>query len=153
LKSLAREYRNASVISLRQEFALLPLTEELFDELAAMKGNQQEIRDEQFFYLCSRTIEAGKLFSLQTPIAYVEMDYFGGVGTQGAVVWVSGELIFGPAVTAEQDALVGNRSEFAINAALRRIEVTKGNCLDEFEAIGLDARRSNEDWVKTQRDF
>ncbi|MFN0111717.1 MAG: hypothetical protein ACKVZH_22905 [Blastocatellia bacterium] len=153
MKSLTRKYQNASVISLCQGFALLPLTEELFDELAAMKNNQQEVRDEQFFYLCSRTIEAGKLFSLQTPIAYVETDYFGGVGTQGSVVWVSGELIFGPVVTAEQGTLVGDRSEYAINAALRRIGATKENCLDEFEAIGLDARRSNDDWIKKQRDL
>ena len=148
LRLMAQSYRSAFVISLDQGFAILPLTKELFDELGVANGNQQEVQDERFLYLCSRTFQAGQLFSQKIPTAYVETDYFGGSGSQGAAVWANGELIFRPAGTEEG---VDNPSETVINAALQKIGVVKGNCLDEFEAVGLGTHRSNEDWIDTQR--
>lgn len=150
---LAGRYRNARIVSLRQQFALLPLTEDLFDELAITNDDQQDARDDRFLYLCSRTIRTARLFSLTTPIAYVETDYFGGIGSQGAVAWVNEELIFGPAVTTDKILILGNPSEAAINAALQKIGAVKGNSFDEFEALGLGTHRSNEDWLEDQEDL
>lgn len=150
---LAGRYRNAQVVSLRQKFALLLLTEDLFDELAVASDDHQNVRDDRFLYLCSRTIRVAKFFSLKTPVAYVETDYFGGIGSQGAAVWANGELIFGPTVSASREGWADDHSGAVINIALQRIGVTKDGCSDEFEAIGLGTYRSNQDWLKNQKDL
>ena len=35
-------------------------------------------------------------WSAAGPVAYVEADYFGGVGSQRAVLWLRGEVVLGP---------------------------------------------------------
>jgi hypothetical protein len=79
------------------------------------------------------------------PLAYVEADYFGGVGTQGAAVWDSGRLAFGPVFIGE--AVPVPASGTPISQALARLGVARGGHHDEFEAAGLDRERDTEDWL------
>jgi hypothetical protein len=82
-------------------------------------------------------------------LAYVETEYFGGRGFQGAVVWANGQLIFGPALTGDrEDFQTDNLPDNAINIALRILGVLKGNSHDEFDAIGLGKHRNNEGWIE-----
>jgi hypothetical protein len=70
-------------------------------------------------------------------VAYVETEYFGGVGTQAAAVWENGRTILGP-----KQADIG-----PINDALRLLGVACTQTQDEFAVAGLDRHRETEDWL------
>lgn len=67
-------------------------------------------------------------------LAYIETDYFGGVGGQGALVLRYKQEIMPPTWND-----VG-----AINDALKLLGVKRDDCLDEFDAFGLGQFRDNE---------
>jgi hypothetical protein len=67
----------------------------------------------------------------QLPVAYIETDYFGGMGSQAAVVWQEGLLVF---------------STDSINEALVRLGIVADPGQDEFDTVGLGRWRSNEKW-------
>lgn len=75
----------------------------------------------------------GAWLSLRGAVAYVETNYFGGAGDQGACAWREGARIYGPR----------RADEGVINEALAAIGVVRGSG-DEFKALGLHERRSNE---------
>lgn len=74
-------------------------------------------------------------FSHLGPIAYVETDYFGGKGGQGAVVYAHGEELMPPKWSKGG----------TINAALALLGVPKPFFCDRFAALGLMRFRSNDD--------
>ena len=76
--------------------------------------------------------------SKTTPVAFVETDYFGGRGTQGATVYRDGKCVMDP-VSGDQGQ---------INAALRMLGVSAKGCFDEFEAAGLVRHRNNDAWIE-----
>lgn len=72
-------------------------------------------------------------------MAWVSSDYFGGVGEQEAAVWSNGNKIcFDPGYGK-------------INAALSLIGVIKTDDNDEFDSLGLGAKRDN-GWLKSKED-
>ncbi len=73
---------------------------------------------------------------VQSPLAYVEAEYFGGEGTQAHALIVGGALI--------RPAMVSSN---AINDALHYLGVTKGEFRDEFEAAGLGEHRDTDQWL------
>jgi hypothetical protein len=76
------------------------------------------------------------------PVAWVATDYFGGLGEQAAMAWNGGSVVLDYAVAPGG----------VINAALRAIGfVNVAHSHDEFEAIGLDWFRRNEDWATFAR--
>jgi hypothetical protein len=68
------------------------------------------------------------------PVAWVEAEYFGGVGEQHAVVWRRG--------VGEE---VGT-----INAALQALGVRRSPDDDEFDTLGLGRHRATADWVTSR---
>jgi hypothetical protein len=72
------------------------------------------------------------------PIAYIETEYFGGVGWQGAAVYSGGETVMVP----------GWRESGPIDRALRLIGVKCLLLRDRFQALGLEAYRSNDDLIQ-----
>ena len=73
--------------------------------------------------------------SEEHPLAYIETDYFGGVGEQNAVVAVEGRVVIGP-----------ESGSNVINKALQVIGVRRlSPALDEFDALGLDCLLDNDD--------
>ncbi|EME55694.1 hypothetical protein [Amycolatopsis decaplanina] len=111
----------ARFVSLGQNLSLMPVTETRFDTGLLAK--------------CS---EHGA-------VAYVEAEYFGGVGTQAAQVWESGETVLGPLHLAEDEPTPAYGSP--ISRALRRLSVRKGAHFDEFDAVGLGRHRGTGDWL------
>lgn len=79
--------------------------------------------------LCERLSTGGSL-------AYVEAEFFGGIGAQAHALFASGKQV-GPVVVSDD----------AINEALRHVGVQKGEAADEFDAIGLGQRRNTDDWL------
>lgn len=146
-------FDHAVVAVLRQGMALLPVTDQLFEE---MTGAQPEpfggplSADRPFYQLMSPAFERSlSEWSRHGPIAYVEADFFGGDGYQSAVLWRDGAREWGPAFDCIFD---GPQEMWPINAALARLGATLGDwALDLFAAIGLGLEQDMKDWLSYAR--
>ncbi|MEV0740116.1 hypothetical protein AB0I51_30215 [Streptomyces sp. NPDC050549] len=138
LRAAARSVPGARVASLAQGLSLLPMTEEVFD--AVTDGSAT--RAPGFWRLPEGFERKLAEWSAAGPVAYVEAEYFGGVGEQRAVVWADGAIALGPL----DDPAVRLS---AISQALRRLGATSGPARDEFAAVGLHRHRYNEGWIST----
>ncbi|WP_407547630.1 hypothetical protein QOM21_01320 [Streptomyces sp. Pv4-95] len=78
-------------------------------------------------------------------VAYVEAEYFGGVGEQHAAVWADGAVALGPLHLSEgrPPSSVGS----PISQALRRLGASAVAANDEFASVGLDRHRRTEGWA------
>jgi len=130
--------------SLRQGFAFLPLEADDIDALGATLDRDDDAAGPVFKGLSAfRCLTDACLRVLLRharlgAFAYVETDYFGGRGDQGAVAIAAGAVVFGPERGARGP----------VSGALRRIGATRGAYDDEFDALGLGARRRNADWIE-----
>lgn len=111
---------------------MIPVTEE-FHEMLGDEGERDS------FYRFSRELELWmQRISLDTPVTYVEAEYFGGVGCQNAIAWSKGKRVLGP--------LHANN---AIDQALKVLGVSATDTAgDEFEALGLGKHRATESWLR-----
>src|SRR3954463_11360905 len=146
LESIASEI-GARCFDLPQRFLLAPVPEE------AMPEDWRDAYDE-FSDLDPKLAEHARSASTSGAVAYVEGSTFAGDGIQRAVVWRDGQVAWGPRHTCnlEQDAerelvWAADPRDGAINAALRELGVERGDALDEYAALGLDAKRHTEDWL------
>jgi hypothetical protein len=129
-------FPGAVVIPLRQGIAMTPITKPLVEGLGE---EQPGIEVPAGFYkLTPSLLLTAQTISIKTPVAYIEAEYFGGVGEQSAMVWDQGRVVLGPLVATSD----------AINAVLRFFKVKVGDCVDEFEAVGLGKHRSNQGWLE-----
>ncbi|MGW5395691.1 hypothetical protein [Streptomyces sp. NPDC003952] len=78
-------------------------------------------------------------------VAYVEAEYFGGVGEQRAAVRAGGALALGP--LDEPTRKLFARRIGPISRALRQLGVRGSRREDEFDAVGLSRHRDTSDWV------
>lgn len=126
----APEFQQARIVPLAQGIAIIPLTDDLYDEIA--DGGEVD-----HFYKLSPGIEEWALrLSAVAPVAYIEAESFGGTGGQSAVVWSGGSRVLGPL-----------HSEDAINETLRFLGVRADGAHDEFDAVGLGRHRDTADWI------
>jgi hypothetical protein len=137
LMAAAETLPHAQVCSLRLGFAFLPLT----DAIASPDDPMSKYK--QLIQLTQPMADWADAQSWRFPIAYIETEYFGGSGGQGAVLWRDGKIMFGPVRTNDAVVLLDG----AINIAVRQIGVERGQAIDEFAALGLDRYRDNGDWV------
>src|SRR5690348_4372397 len=86
LHELASALPGASIVPLAHGLSLAPMTDVLLDVLAKTPADLGSV-----LAACST---AG-------PVAYVEAEYFGGVGSQLAEVWDAGKVVLGPLHLAE----------------------------------------------------
>ena len=125
-------------ISIGHGIQLVPITDETFDALRERYPALPEPPDVEFWKLSGPIVHVALELSQHGPVAYIETDYFGGAGEQAATVWDAGRVRM-----PTQQARKG-----PINEALRLMGVRAGLRQDEFEAVGLDANRSNDDWLE-----
>ena len=135
----------ARVVPLGQGIGMIPVTHALREGLEAGSGGgvREEAYPEGIYYLSAAVVAWAERISRDGPVAYVEADYFGGVGTQGAVAWHNGRVILGPLVTEREPSRAA-----AINRALRLLGATADEAVDEFGAVGLSRQRSTEAWLE-----
>ena len=143
LKSGGETLRHARVVPLPQGLTLVPVTDELHDEIGALVAIGGDDPHPEFYKLSPTLAEFARRLSDSAPVAYFEADYFGGYGVQSAIVWEHGRVVAGPYKTGDDHAL----ADGAINRALRRLGVVRGGAIDEFSAVSLGRYRSNEDWI------
>lgn len=141
LRELAGSTAEARIVPLGQHLWLLPMTDALFDAVTVAGGPELDgfwKAPAGFDRLLSACSKAG-------PVAYVEADYFGGVGTQNALVWDEGKIVLGPLRLAPGDP--SPTTGTPISQALRRLGAAKGDHVDEFSAVGLGRHRYTDDWL------
>ncbi|MBF2001699.1 MAG: hypothetical protein IGS38_13350 [Synechococcales cyanobacterium M58_A2018_015] len=128
--------RWSRLASLRREsgFGLFPVDYELIDEKIAPIMTPRATSNQ--FMLLTPAFEQylGEL-SIGGRLAYLETEYWGGTGGQGAVACKNGNLLMKPQWGASG----------TINRALELIGVPRPQVGDRFSAIGLEVIRSNDD--------
>lgn len=77
------------------------------------------------------------------PLAYIETDYTGAVGTQTAALWRAGRLAIPPLTIDTATALARPPAVWPINAVLRALAIEASPPDDEFTAFGLRNWTSN----------
>jgi len=130
LEAHSVRFASAVVAPLAFGFALIPITDELLDEVGASGDSGR------FYKFTPAVAEWLGAISASAPAAYVEAEYFGGIGGQGAVVCSHGAQILAPIHEAD-----------AINIALRLLGISRGTSHDEFEAVGLPRHRGTSGWL------
>lgn len=139
---VASDTELAVVIPLQAaHLSFVPMTEELFDFLCSRFPSSGKEPFPDFESLSNSVAEWASRLSRAREVAYVETEYFGGVGNQGAAVWREGKIILGPF-----------RAEYGpINEALRLLGVRRTEAEDEFDVAGLGRYRTNEHWLDAKR--
>ncbi|MEV6969845.1 hypothetical protein AB0M47_32490 [Hamadaea sp. NPDC051192] len=141
LRRVASDDPDMHVVELAQGMALMPMTGVLHDRLTVL-GHDDKLG---FFMLPGGFAKTLAGWSADGAIAYVEADFFGGTGSQSAVVWQHGALAFGPLHRPAGEQHAGEPSP--ISQALRHLGVRRGRHADEFAAAGLDRHRDHGGWL------
>lgn len=129
------------VCQLGQRLALLPMTEAFHDRVSKLDGERLG-----FWLMPGGFGETLAEWSLTGPVAYVEAEYFGGVGEQRAALWDRGDLVLGPLHCGEHEHFPLQGSP--ISQVLRRLGARRRLSGDEFDAIGLARHRDMDGWFE-----
>ena len=141
---------DARTVPLSAGLTMLPLTGELARRLG-QPGAERQIRPG--WMLRERIAELARQISADRRALYVFGETFGGPGTQEAVAWQDGQVMFGPLGTCDIEAdlepgyRLVPRCDSAINAGLRALGVRAQAGQDEYETAGLTRHRYTEDWL------
>lgn len=141
--ALSRHLMTAKVQLLSQDFAFIPVTLALLEEVNAMRvpGPREVTQNltrlaDGLPALLSRVSRDG------WPAAYIETDYHEGRGTQGAALFADGEL---------QWAVGHTDSGAPIEEALKRIGVTAAPGKSAFTTLELEQYDDTEEWEDATR--
>ncbi|MEU8611429.1 hypothetical protein AB0C29_25920 [Actinoplanes sp. NPDC048791] len=137
LRPVVDRWPVAALVPLSAGLSLIPMTDELFD--AAGGGPTSEALG---FWKLPAGFEPERVAGA---VAYVEAEFFGGVGTQRAALWMSGRLALGPLFVGEDEHFAPAGSP--ISQVLARLGAGREGHHDEFDAIGLGRHRHTEDWL------
>jgi hypothetical protein len=118
-------------------YSLFPVDAELIDAKISPDKTPQESGNE-FMLLTHRFRQLLQLLSEGGELAYVETEYWAGVGGQGALVCRDGHEIMAPTWSESG----------TINEALMLIGVQRGRFADRFDAVGLADVRGNDDLLE-----
>jgi len=91
---LADQFDSARSVSLRAGLALVPLTDQLKNEVAGVEPSQTLLLDEQQAQEALAAFLANA--SRVEPVAYLDAVIWGGAGVQRSAVWRDGQLVLGP---------------------------------------------------------
>jgi hypothetical protein len=144
----AARWHLARMIDLPQDFAMVPLTPALHDDIAELAGLNRPDPFAEFERLSAGVEASLKEVSCTGRLGSIETDYFGGSGTQSAVAWEGGRLLAGPfrtETTWDGSAYQAPpRGERAINRVLAALGVWTRGEKDAFDGLGLGRFRGTE---------
>lgn len=136
---LALGWENARLVLLPQGFALIPVTSELHEELIETFAEDLASPHGELIRLSTALESAIRDASHGARLAYIETDYFGGRGTQGAIGWENGEVACGP--------LFSGPNVWPINTALAWMGAANTES-DAFDALRLSNYRDTDTVAK-----
>jgi len=134
LNPILEKYRESIKVNLNGGISMIPMTNELYDEINEMKSSS---RISTFEFL-TENIEIKTIQIIENrEIAYVESEFFGGQGGHIGIIWRNGK----------RDLLI-EWHKSSMNKILKRLGVNRTLLKDEFEKVGLDKNRHTEDWIE-----
>ncbi len=151
LQILKNTYKNAVMVELKQDFSLIPMTEELFTEMMKLavdpstSGLSLNFAQNNFPYFNYLNPEIEKTLlklTAQSTIGYLEADYYNEEGGQIAVLW--------------QNGLRTKTYEFsnhAIDFLLKDLKVAADSGKDQFDTLELGKNRKTENWLIKEPKF
>jgi hypothetical protein len=126
-----------TMVRLEADFHLIPLTDELFDEIAAAYPGLEDEPFEALWKFSGSTRAFTEALSKEGPVLYFETEYFGREGGQSAAVWMDGKLALEPV----------NEDDGPINRGLELMGLIPKPPQDAFETLGLGDCADNDDWL------
>ena len=145
LTAVTRRFKTVALCPLDQGFALVPITEEFEKEIAGY-ASQAKVSIVKIIDELSDDLQALALeISHECPVAYVSTCYFGGQGSQNALVWDKGSLRFSPTTPRYNEAWPNS----PISQALRAIGVVAAEGMDEFDTVSLGKHRHTHKWAES----
>ena len=139
--TITSDYTSAKRIRLKNNLFLIPYIDELYDELNEFNKSE----DFEGFKLLNEKLFKYLMFkSVEEPVAYIEADYFGGVGQQSVIMIDKENIIL--------DVRAKDSGYGAINLILKEFGVIRERNLDEWDTIGLLRHRHTDDWIEDAED-
>jgi hypothetical protein len=130
---VTNRFKQAISVELDDHLSLIPMTEELFDEINELSSSPS-IGDFQYM---TENVEQKMLDTIRTQrFAYVEAEYFGSQGGQTAIIWNNNVRV-----------QMLSSGEGRINTVLKDFGVIAHGETDEFTTVGLLRQRRTKDWV------
>jgi len=126
----------SAVIALPQGFCMLPLSGAVCDRFGPADQPWLFEPYSIFTHLPEDLVPDLLELSRGGRLAYVEAEYFGGVGEQRGMGWDRGAVVREP-----------EESSGAINSALSWLGVERAAGSDWFDTLGLGRHRSVDDWL------
>lgn len=97
-----RAFAHARLVAFGQGLSLLVMTEEFIGDL---RDGGEAACPPRFLSFPAGFDRVLATWSCQGPVAYVEAEYFGGIGVQAAAVWHGDELALGPLTTRDDSPI------------------------------------------------
>jgi hypothetical protein len=135
-------------VELPQSFAMTLCTSEFLEWVTAPGCGGDLPEPNVFECLTPAVVGYAKELSSHGPVAYVETNYWGGLGGQAAIVYLKGTITL-PACSQFSDE-PPSRNElrsYPINRALTCLGVEETSAIDHFDSLGLGTFRRNRDWL------
>lgn len=152
LEKIADNWIHAKRVRINLGYSLIPLTNELLDDMNELANMGKEKSSAAFQNLSKSVEHVLKESSYSERIGYMETEYFGGNGSQSAVSYFKGEVLSGPYVTLTeengQNHYATPEGASAINSILRDLGVENRSDRDAFDLLGLGQYRSNQQLLK-----
>ncbi|MBR6580281.1 MAG: hypothetical protein IKK66_03190 [Ruminococcus sp.] len=126
IRSIAECWVYVEMIKLPQEFALVFLNDNLFDDIEKLIDLKNTCDYPHLNYLTNSVIEFLKVNSLKGQLLYMETDYFSRYGTQVGVIFENGDIKCEPM-----------HGDGTVNHLLKLLGVRKLLQKDEFDTLEL----------------
>lgn len=131
---ILEKFSNSQNVDLNNGISMIPMTDELFDEINQMKHSSGISK----FEFLTENIEQKTIKIIgNQELAYVESDFFGGEGGHIGILWRNGKR----EILTEFD-------KNSMNKILKLLGVNRTLLKDEFEIVGLGENRHTEDWIE-----
>lgn len=134
VQRLADDWVYGKLIELPQEFAMVPMTIRLLEDIEEIMELSESEFDCGLDGLYDSVIWLLENYSFHTKLAYIETEYFGGYGTQGGVLYENGTERIHP-----------KTGEGTINVLLKELGAWRKPDFDEFDCLELGKYRHIEE--------
>lgn len=130
VQELTHDWACAEQVVLPQEYVMIFLTDTLFDRITERSNKSDRDLSPVLTYLTEAIHLFLQQYSLHGRLAYIETDYFGGVGTQAGALYENGQLQIAPC-----------SGEKTINLLLSALGVQCEPGKDAFDSLNLGQYR------------
>lgn len=133
IQQIENSFLYAKEINLPQGYGMIFLTDALLDDIAELfeSANEPSTPDAVTSFLLQD-------YSFHAKLAYIEIDYSSGIGTQSGILYENGKI-----------RIPSCSGEGTINILLRELGVWCEVNKDEFDSLNLGIYRRMDKWIKS----